>query len=206
MTLSILCVGLPRTGTTSLVRALKTLGLRAIHYHPERLLDVARRCDWRVYDDVDAAADFPASPFYRQVLAAYPDARCVLTLREPRDAWIDSVLGYGQAMYGQIQEEGHLRFMEAVGRVWWDGDLGPDLRGALARCYDRWLAQVRTDVPPERLLTLNIPAGDGWRPLCQFLGRPFPDVPFPWENRRPSGTPGSQGRGFGGITRTAAPR
>lgn len=24
--------------------------------------------------------------------------------------------------------------------------------------------------------------GDGWEPLCEFLGKPVPDEPFPWVN------------------------
>ena len=36
---------------------------------------------------------------------------------------------------------------------------------------------------PEDLLVLDVTAGDGWEPLCQFLGMPVPERPFPWENR-----------------------
>lgn len=35
-------------------------------------------------------------------------------------------------------------------------------------------------VPKERLLEWNI--GDGWEPLCKFLGKPIPDVEFPHAN------------------------
>lgn len=187
MSLSILCVGLPRTGTTSLVKALNLLGLRAIHFHPEKLLAVGRRCDWRVYDDVDAAADFPASPYYREILQEYPEARCILTLREPREAWMNSVLGHGEQMHGSLQQDkGYLQFMRAVGREWWGGELGSDLRGALSRYYDYWTARVQEDIPADRLLVLRIANGDGWEPLCRFLELPVPLlVPFPHELQRP---------------------
>jgi hypothetical protein len=37
-------------------------------------------------------------------------------------------------------------------------------------------------VPPERLLVFE--AKDGWQPLCEFLGVPVPDVPYPRVNSR----------------------
>jgi hypothetical protein len=38
---------------------------------------------------------------------------------------------------------------------------------------------VKATVPKDQLLIMNITEGDGWAPLCKFLGRPIPDVPFP---------------------------
>lgn len=40
--------------------------------------------------------------------------------------------------------------------------------------------EVRSLVPPERLLEYNIK--DGWDPLCEFLGDSAPDISFPHEN------------------------
>lgn len=39
---------------------------------------------------------------------------------------------------------------------------------------------VRRLVPSDRLLVLNL--GDGWEPLCRFLGKPIPNEPFPRVN------------------------
>ena len=41
-------------------------------------------------------------------------------------------------------------------------------------------AMVKATIPPERLLVYE--AGDGWGPLCAFLGVPVPNTPFPHEN------------------------
>ncbi len=46
--------------------------------------------------------------------------------------------------------------------------------------YERHNAAVRSAVPPERLLEWAV--GDGWAPLCDRLGVPIPDQPFPWTN------------------------
>src|SRR5437867_5865647 len=40
------------------------------------------------------------------------------------------------------------------------------------------LGTVRTTIPPYRLLEWR--ADEGWSPICQALGMPLPDRPFPW--------------------------
>lgn len=44
---------------------------------------------------------------------------------------------------------------------------------------------IRGLVPPDRLLEWDI--SDGWEPLCKFLGKPVPDVPFPHANAATGG-------------------
>lgn len=41
---------------------------------------------------------------------------------------------------------------------------------------------IQEMVPPEKLLLFD--HKDGWEPLCKFLGKPVPDVEFPWVNER----------------------
>merc|ERR1712187_847527 len=43
--------------------------------------------------------------------------------------------------------------------------------------YHSWAAKVKSTVPPEKLLVHE--AKDGWKPLCDFLGVPVPDEPYP---------------------------
>ena len=40
--------------------------------------------------------------------------------------------------------------------------------------------EVRRIVPKDRLLEFQLK--DGWRPLCEFLGKDVPDTPFPRVN------------------------
>jgi hypothetical protein len=46
--------------------------------------------------------------------------------------------------------------------------------------YEVHLAAVRSEVPGDRLVEWV--AGDGWVPLCDGLGLPVPDEPFPHVN------------------------
>lgn len=42
------------------------------------------------------------------------------------------------------------------------------------------IAKVKATVPPDQLLVFSVTKG--WEPLCKFLGKPVPDVPFPRMN------------------------
>ena len=48
--------------------------------------------------------------------------------------------------------------------------------GAIA-AYRLRAEQVRSAIPPERLLVFDV--ADGWEPLCRFLGHKVPNTPFP---------------------------
>jgi len=43
---------------------------------------------------------------------------------------------------------------------------------------------VAAAIPADRLLTFDV--RQGWAPLCEFLGAPVPDAPFPYLNDRES--------------------
>jgi len=57
--------------------------------------------------------------------------------------------------------------------------LPEDVRSCLDG-YDLHNKKVRETIPPERLLVFNVK--DGWGPLCEFLGKPVPSIPFPFNN------------------------
>ena len=46
--------------------------------------------------------------------------------------------------------------------------------------YNRWVEEVKTSVPADRLLVFNVK--QGWEPLCRFLGLLVPETPFPHLN------------------------
>jgi Sulfotransferase domain len=64
----------------------------------------------------------------------------------------------------------------------WDGFFAgrfADREHAIA-AYDRHNREVIAELPPERLLVIT--PGAGWAPLCDFLGVPVPDEPYPHLN------------------------
>jgi hypothetical protein len=50
--------------------------------------------------------------------------------------------------------------------------------------FCRRTEEVKAGISPDRLLVCEV--GKGWAPLCNFLGVPTPDVPYPSENSRAS--------------------
>ena len=46
--------------------------------------------------------------------------------------------------------------------------------------YEDHVREVKQTVPPQQLLVFQVK--QGWKPLCEFLGVPEPDIPFPRVN------------------------
>ncbi|NDP43842.1 MAG: hypothetical protein GZ089_14170 [Aromatoleum sp.] len=191
-----------KTGTVSLHDALQLLGYSSLHWDRKRLNDVLDgsnpRPDFRRYDDVDAVSDIPTAFFYRELLAAYPEAKAILTLREV-DAWWKSI-EYHFNTRAPYRDASMLRELARTR----PGALSPAvIAGEVLREQIRNLVfgspvareflykkryvehneRVVVDIPPERLLVMDITAGDGWEKICAFLGVPVPSAPFPHGNK-----------------------
>lgn len=167
-------IGLSRTATTSLDAALWHLGLRSVHY-PSADRMVAR--DWSVLDGYDAATDTPVAAFYKELDAAFPGSRFILTVRDAR-AWLPSVA----RLFARSPERNKRGAPgEIRRRVYGTVEFEP---GAFIEAYRRHLIEVGEYFRgrPDDLLVMDITAGDGWEKLCPFLGRPRPDFPFPQVN------------------------
>ena len=57
-----------------------------------------------------------------------------------------------------------------------------ELRANVKDYYREHYSTIRAAAPKARLLEYRL--GDGWAPLCEFLGVKVPDVPFPHMNER----------------------
>ncbi len=196
MHLKVVGAGLPRTGTSSLRRALEQLlggpclHMSALPGHPfdlgadwDHALD-GGPADWeRLLHGYVAAVDWPASMFWRELSAANPDALVLLSVRDSAETWWQSlnetVLGPARAALAPNWTEGRslvTLFERFAGTDQWDD---PAL---LKAAYERYNADVRKAVPRERLLEWR--ADEGWQPICRALNLPVPAEPFPWTNRR----------------------
>src|SRR5699024_6313295 len=130
-----------------------------------------------------AAVDWPSSAFWRDLYAAFPQAVVVLSVRESAQTWWESASAtvLPTAWHDQPPELADWRVM--LNQVL-ETRFTPDWRdpaGAMA-AYEAHNAAVRAGVPPDRLLEWR--AQDGWVPLCNLLGSPVPDEPFPHLNSR----------------------
>ena len=73
-------------------------------------------------------------------------------------------------------EDRHLEVVDLLGFLALDGALDrPDSIALTRRIAQKYFG--------ERMLVLNL--GDGWEPLCRYLGVPVPDWAYPWANKSP---------------------
>lgn len=194
MTLEVIGCGLGRTGTKSLQLALELLGFGPCYHmdeaerrpeHDAAWLMAARGqpVDLRgIYQGYRAAVDWPTVTFWRELAQMWPNARFILTLRDP-DEWVASmartIIPTLEAPPGPHTRQAHREMARIIVADRFFG--GRFREGTVAR--DAWQAHVeavRSTLPAERLLEL--PIGAGWEPLCRFLDCPQPDQPWPNAN------------------------
>ncbi|WDK19617.1 hypothetical protein CGRA01v4_10904 [Colletotrichum graminicola] len=205
--MKVLCLGLGRTGTASLRSALKQLGFEdtyhmmsaSVENPPDCLLwseALAAKYDntgqtfgkdkWdALLGHCQAVCDWPAASFASELVAAYPEAKVILTTRDV-DNWFIST----KATVDWRVNDGFLRALSYVDwassmyhpMLWkyWNsvfmGDFDKNAKGVFLSHNER----VRSLVPPDRLLEFCM--SDGWEPLCKFLECPIPAGPFPHVN------------------------
>jgi len=201
--LTVIGAGLPRTGTMSTQHALQLL-LGGPCYH----MNTLKKADlsfWRGLQTGDvpitsdsfkeffrerdyvAAVDYPPSHYYKVLMEAYPHAKVLLTVREP-EKWYQSVFStiyqfccvlpkkwpyswvawaVGVKMFGEMAGNINPRMFASISEG----------KEASVQFYNEWVEEVKVTVPKEKLLVFSVK--EGWKPLCEFLGLPIPDTPFP---------------------------
>jgi Sulfotransferase domain len=194
MTLSVIGAGVGRTGTLSLKFALERLGFGPC-YHMKELLDhlddhvplwdraaQGREIDWDgLLKGYRSAVDFPVAGFYRDLAARYPEAKVVLTLRDP-ERWFRSYSatildGLTRPAPDKLAAWGEMVRKTIVERVF-IGNASD--KAHVIDCYHRHNDEVQRTIPRERLLVYEV--SQGWKPLCDFLEVDIPDEPFPKAN------------------------
>jgi hypothetical protein len=200
--MKILGVGLSKTGTTSLAHAVRLLGFSSIHYDQQRLTPLLLgrdpSPDFRVYDDVDAVFDIPSAYFYRELLAAYPESRAILSVRDLEGWWRSierhfnqerRVTAPGGRDYLRALVRGPARLRAQEAEIAFRTNLRNCVYGStdarefvFKKKFIEHNERVRQEVDPARLLVIDVTAGQGWPELCSFLDIPIPNVPFPHSN------------------------
>ncbi|KAI1324217.1 hypothetical protein F5Y16DRAFT_312138 [Xylariaceae sp. FL0255] len=152
------------------------------------------REDWDLIfgSEYDMATDL-ASPFVEQLIPLYPNAKIVVVQRDFESWWPSYHAGVVVQLFAPMQKIVLLLCQHVLGIR-----AGPAMHKTLLgqfsarnvseieanarQTYDEYYRRIRELVPPEQRLEFK--PGDGWEPLCAFLGKEVPDVPFPHENDR----------------------
>lgn len=203
--------GFGRTGTLSLKTALERLGFGPCHHMLEVLERPAQIRRWLAveedraqgrpvdWDDLlkgyDSCVDWPSAAYWRELAGHYPEAKVVLTVRDPERwlasvnatifrrhlrgetfpdramSWVSSLLGTDFAAFARMTDL-------TVERRVFGGRM--DSAEHLLETFRAHVEEVTAEIPPHRLLRFEV--RQGWEPLCGFLGVPVPAEPFPKVN------------------------
>jgi hypothetical protein len=207
MTLEVIGAGFGRTGTMSLKVALEELGLGPCYHmtevfaHPEHV-EVWRAAargepvDWeQIFDGYRAAVDWPTCSFYGELMEEYPDAKVILTVRDPQ-RWFesahDTIYSITRAAASSPifylaslvvpRARGVKRARPMIEEIVWERDFDGrfENREHAIETFERHNDEVKERVPAEKLLVYEVK--EGWGPLCEFLGVEIPNKPFPHLN------------------------
>jgi Sulfotransferase domain len=206
--IKVIGAGLPRTGTLTQKLALEQLGFGPCYHWVNLLADLDQVGIWNRALDGESSweeafaghgctVDWPGGYFYRELMEAYPEAKVLLSVRDPQKwerSFRETIVGlrHGESLMrllasarGEVDPHWK-RYLALVDRMFW----GP--QGTFAEGYSepqqlieqmtRHNEEVQRVVPSERLLVWDVT--EGWGPLCEFLGVEVPAEPLPHANDR----------------------
>jgi hypothetical protein len=170
----IFCVGLHKTGTSSLASALSSAGLRVADYfgvHDPSISQNALAQAVEIMRDFDAAQDSPWFLLYKELDSIFPGSKFILTTRSSSE-WFASCLKHFGGTTSEIR-----KWLYGNG---FDDPIGREARWIAVKEKHEENVRKYFSGRPESFLELNISSGDGWEKLGPFLGinnqGPFPKV------------------------------
>lgn len=197
-------VGLSRTGTSSTRTALNILLPGKCTHMSEVFNDLKTNTKEFYMNDVTdeefrkyfekhnyvAGVDLPFIMKYEQAMRVFPDALVLLTVREP-EGWVRSMKSTICQLHGEksihksFPYSLYLWTQPALKRFYHYIENTAPLKEALhcvnnatgVEYFSKYTEEIKAKVPNERLLVFNVK--EGWEPLCEALGLPIPDQPFP---------------------------
>jgi hypothetical protein len=194
MALKVIGAGFGRTGTLSLKTALEKLGFGPCYHmmevfsRPQHVamwhrLAFEHSMDWDLlFDGFRATVDWPAARWWREIVAHYPEAKVLLSVRDP-EAWYKSMT---DTIYQPMKSPAPADAPELV-RLQTEmvrkSILGETFdhrfedKAHAIEVFTRHTQEVRGAIESARLLVFDV--REGWAPLCRFLEVPVPDEPFP---------------------------
>jgi len=166
----VFCVGLGKTGTTSVKEALRILGYRTLRLP----------LHWKGIDDFDAALPGVSAAMYPELDEAYPGSKFILTVRDV-EGWLKSIerdMGRKQDVRRERSDERNRLLEMLYGTTVFD-------EARFRQAFNDHQATVRSYFKgrPDDLLVLDVTRSSSWDDLCDFLEVPVPAEPFPFVNK-----------------------
>lgn len=188
--MKLFCIGLNKTGTTSLEHAWKILGYDNICspalITAQSVVTAGFRKDYRlIFDLVDHYDAFKDRPFnteklYKIIDKHIPDSKFILTVRDPEHWWnsVNKWLSYNHPYHPTENERKYK--IEIYKRHFNASQLN---KTEFLDYYVEYNTEVinwfkgRTN-----FIIMDICNGDGWDILCPFLDKKIPSMDFPKTN------------------------
>jgi len=194
--MKVIGAGLPRTGTMSTQAALNLLGYNCYHMQNvmkskehikmwNDLISEKKPMDWkRLFSKYQATVDAPACFFFDELLREFPDAKVVLTVRDP-DRWYNSfsLLLKIASRFRKVSCFIPMlkNFMNMAYRMLDEYMPLSEIENDHVKYVEGHNNKVKSLVPSDKLLIFRVQ--EGWEPLCSFLNCEVPvGVPFPHLN------------------------
>ncbi|KAM0272294.1 hypothetical protein ACHAQH_008719 [Verticillium albo-atrum] len=146
--------------------------------------------DWdEVFGPCEGVTDL-AGPFAESLITSYPDAKVILVIRD-FEKWDKSFVDMLSGIFGKVTTfiknyiepwtgDHSATNVQKLMLGWTSSKNLDELVSKTRQLYDSHNDGIKKLVPKEQLLLYKL--GDGWEPLCTFLGKEVPDVPFPRGN------------------------
>merc|ERR1712230_130466 len=192
----VLALGLGRTGTASLRSALKELGYTNTYHMMSASVENPPDClcwmdafaakfegkgkfgreEWdALFGHCQAVCDWPAVAFAKELIEAYPEAKVIITTRD-----VDSWRANDPELRAVANFDWAAGLYHPMLRKFWKYFFNDDFENSGKERFHEYYKEIRELVPPGQLLEYRV--SSGWRPLCEYLGEPVPDKPFPRSN------------------------
>lgn len=170
-------IGAPKTGTTSLGKALEILNFKHMSFDVElnrKYEEGDYEAIFRLAENYDSFEDGPwnRGEFYKELDRQFQNSKFILTVRE-LSSWIESYEKHFSAK--QLRENPQQLWIRKYDR---------QRKNELMSWYEERTKGVLEYFKDKRedLLIMNICNGEGWEKLCPFLDIDIPNQPFPRQN------------------------
>jgi len=173
----IFCIGMFKTGTTSMGKAFEILGYKTLNgpWWPKGIMIndpfYERSEEWSLYYEnikkiikfYDAFQDYPWMFLFREIKDWYPNSKFILTKREPNDLAMSDI-----------------KMLKRLNHP--EKDI-PKKDTLIKRYVDHRKNVLDFFKNDKNFLEIDIFKGDGWDKLCNFLNKNKPSENFPHLNK-----------------------
>lgn len=198
-------IGNNKTGTTSLEKAMRTLGFKVGNqrFAEKNLMKPWSKRDFKpIIEYCQSAEFFQDVPFSKPFTfialdQAYPKSKFILTVRDNPEQWYNSLTKFHAKLWGEngrVPTKEDLQRAPYIYKGWaWEmnqfmgltPENDPYNKQILTQAYSDYNKHVKEYFKhrPEDLLVLNVAKPNAYKDLCDFLNIETNKTDFPWENK-----------------------